>query len=139
MDSREAVINRLFKTKFGNVAKDMKQLFEENLEKQQEEDIKKLIQSIRRNYTDIDTNKDKNNLYLIDQNISTIPLNTINYNKNNYNMNGGHYNYSNNTNMKNIKELCKANQIKLSRVVNGMRVIYTKKELITKLKKKKII
>jgi hypothetical protein len=41
--------------------------------------------------------------------------------------------------MKNIKELCKANQIKLSRVVNGMRVVYTKKELITKLKKKKII
>ena len=134
MDSREAEINRLFNTKFGNVAKDMKQLFEENLEKQQEEDIKKLLQSIRRNYTDIDTNND--NLYLIDQNISTIPLNTKNYNKN---MNGGHYNYSNNTNMKNIKKLCKANQIKLSRVVNGMRVVYTKKELITKLKKKKII
>jgi len=134
MDSREAVINRLFNTKFGNVAKDMKQLFKENLEKQQEEDIKKLLQSIRRNYTDINTNK--NNLYLIDQKISKIPLDTINYNKN---MNGGHYNYSNNTNMKNIKELCKANQIKLSRVVNGMRVVYTKKELITKLKKKKII
>jgi hypothetical protein len=134
MDSREAVSNRLFNTKFWNVAKDMKQLFKENLEKQQEEDIKKLLQSIRRNYTDINTNK--NNLYLIDQKISKIPLDTINYNKN---MNGGHYNYSNNTNMKNIKELCKANQIKLSRVVNGMRVVYTKKELITKLKKKKII
>jgi hypothetical protein len=55
-------------------------------------------------------------------------------------MNGsGHYNYSNNTNMKNIKELYKANQIKLSRVVNNKRVAYAKKELLTKLKKKKII
>ena len=41
--------------------------------------------------------------------------------------------------MKDIKELCKANQIKLSRVVNDKRVVYKKKELITKLKRKKVI
>jgi hypothetical protein len=40
--------------------------------------------------------------------------------------------------MKDIKELCKANQIKLSRVVNDKRVVYKKKELITKLKRKKV-
>ena len=42
-------------------------------------------------------------------------------------------------NMKYIKKLCKANQIKLSQTKNDKRVIYTKKELITKLKRKKII
>lgn len=41
--------------------------------------------------------------------------------------------------MKDIKELCKANNIKLSRVVNDKRVYYNKKELLTKLKRKKII
>jgi hypothetical protein len=41
--------------------------------------------------------------------------------------------------MKDIKELCKANQIKLSRVVEGKRVAYKKKELITKLKRKKLL
>ena len=41
--------------------------------------------------------------------------------------------------MKDIKELCKANQIKLSRVVGDKRVVYKKKELITKLKRKKVI
>ena len=42
-------------------------------------------------------------------------------------------------NVKDIKELCKANQIKLSRVVDGKRVAYTKKELMTKLKRKKLL
>ena len=41
--------------------------------------------------------------------------------------------------MKDIKELCKANNIKLSRVIDGKRVYYNKKELLTKLKRKKII
>jgi hypothetical protein len=41
--------------------------------------------------------------------------------------------------MKDIRELCKANQIKLSRVVNDKRVVYKKKELITKLKRKKVM
>jgi hypothetical protein len=41
--------------------------------------------------------------------------------------------------MKDIKELCKVNQIKLSKVVEGERVIYKKKELITKLKRKKLL
>jgi hypothetical protein len=41
--------------------------------------------------------------------------------------------------MKDIKELCKANQIKLSKVVDGKRVVYKKKELITKLKRKKLL
>ena len=42
-------------------------------------------------------------------------------------------------NMKDVKGLCKANQIKLSKTKDGVRVIYTKKELITKLKRKKIL
>ena len=42
-------------------------------------------------------------------------------------------------NMKDIKNLCKKNQIKLSKVVNDKRVVYKKKELITKLKRKKLI
>jgi hypothetical protein len=41
--------------------------------------------------------------------------------------------------MKDIKELCKANLINLSKVVEGKRVIYKKKELITKLKRKKLL
>jgi hypothetical protein len=40
--------------------------------------------------------------------------------------------------MKDIKELCKANQIKLSRIIDGKRIVYKKKELITKLKRRKI-
>ena len=54
----------------------------------------------------------------------------------NYNMDGG---YHTEMNMKDIKYMCKANQIKLSKVVNGARIVYTEKELITKLKRKKII
>ena len=53
----------------------------------------------------------------------------------------GRHNKSNcaDMSMKDIKDLCKANQIKLSRVVNDKSVVYTKKELITKLKRKKLI
>ena len=53
------------------------------------------------------------------------------------NSSGGYRNL--NMNLKDVKELCKANQIKLSRVVNDKRVAYTKKELITKLKRKKLL
>lgn len=54
---------------------------------------------------------------------------------------GGHRNKSKyaEVKMKDIKELCKANNIKLSRVIDGKRVYYNKKELLTKLKRKKII
>ena len=52
---------------------------------------------------------------------------------------GGRHNKSNSLDMKYIKDLCKANQIKLSTTKNDERIIYTKKELITKLKRKKII
>ena len=53
------------------------------------------------------------------------------------NKQGGYRNL--NMNLKDVKELCKAHQIKLSRVVNDKRVAYTKKELITKLKRKKLL
>jgi len=52
---------------------------------------------------------------------------------------GGRHNKSNSLDMKYIKDLCKANQIKLSITKNDERIIYTKKELITKLKRKNII
>jgi hypothetical protein len=41
--------------------------------------------------------------------------------------------------MKDIKELCKANKIKLSRIVEGKYVVFKKKELITKLKRNKLL
>ena len=53
------------------------------------------------------------------------------------NSSGGYRNL--NMNLKDVKELCKANQIKLSRVVNDKRVAYTKKELIAKLKRRKLL
>ena len=58
-----------------------------------------------------------------------------------FRQNGGRRNKSNDAdmNMKDIKELCKANQIKLSKKVNDKSVVYTKKELITKLKRKKVM
>jgi hypothetical protein len=52
---------------------------------------------------------------------------------------GGRYHNNTTMTMKDIKELCKDNQIKLSRVVNDKRVVYKKKELLTKLKRKKVI
>ena len=52
---------------------------------------------------------------------------------------GRRHNHSNHMTMKDIKELCKANQIKLSKVVDDKRVCYKKKELLTKLKRKKVI
>lgn len=56
-------------------------------------------------------------------------------------MDGGRRNQSKyaDVKMKVIKGLCKANNIKLSRVIDGKRVPYNKKELLTKLKRKKII
>lgn len=58
--------------------------------------------------------------------------------RNGYYENGG-YRHNKAMTMKDIKELCKANQIKLSKVVDGKRVVYKKKELITKLKRKKLL
>jgi hypothetical protein len=52
---------------------------------------------------------------------------------------GGGYRRNKAMTMKDIKELCKANQIKLSKVVDGKRVVYKKKELITRLKRKKLL
>jgi len=54
---------------------------------------------------------------------------------------GRRRNKSNNIEMKmvDVKRLCKNNQIKLSKTVNGKRIVYTKKDLITKLKRKKLL
>jgi hypothetical protein len=54
---------------------------------------------------------------------------------------GGRRNKTNEKDMKmdDIKKLCKNNEIKLSKTVNDKRIIYTKKELITKLRKKNIL
>ena len=54
---------------------------------------------------------------------------------------GRRRNNSTNTDMKmkDVKILCKKNQIKLSTTVNDKRVVYTKKDLITKLKRKKAL
>jgi hypothetical protein len=52
---------------------------------------------------------------------------------------GGGRHHNNTMTMKDIRELCKDNQIKLSRVVNDIRIVYKKKELLKKLKRKKVI
>ena len=41
--------------------------------------------------------------------------------------------------MKDIKEMCKANKIKLSKVVEGKHIAYKKNELLIKLKRKKLL
>ena len=128
VETKKDVIKQLYDTKFGNLSQDIQEIIEEIIQKQeeQEEAKKKLKLNMRSKYT--------NDLLLINKNIRT---NKTNINKNIYNnTNGGH---RNNMNMKDIKYMCKANQIKLSKVVNGARIVYTKKELITKLKRKKII
>jgi threonine aldolase len=76
--------------------------------------------------TNIDNAKNLNELKVIGNNIA----NTIKT------MEGGRHREMN---LKDIKEVCKANQIKLSRVVDGKRVAYKKKELMTKLKRKKLL
>ena len=126
-ETREDVLKKLYDNKFGNLSQDIQELIEQIIQKQEEEDAKKQLKlNMRSKYT--------NDLLLINKNIRT---NKTNINKNIYNnTNGGH---RNNMNMKDIKYMCKANQIKLSKVVNGARIVYTKKELITKLKRKKII
>lgn len=126
-ETREDVLKKLYDNKFGNLSQDIQEVIEQIIQKQEEEDAKKQLKlNMRSKYT--------NDLLLINKNIRT---NKTNINKNIYNnTNGGH---RNNMNMKDIKYMCKANQIKLSKVVNGARIVYTKKELITKLKRKKII
>ena len=126
-ETREDVLKKLYDNKFGNLSQDIQEVIEQIIQKQEEEDAKKQLKlNMRSKYT--------NDLLLINKNIRT---NKTNINKNIYNnTNGGH---RNNMNMKDIKYMCKANQIKLSKVVNGARIVYTEKELITKLKRKKII
>ena len=127
VETKKDVIKQLYDTKFGNLSQDIQEIIEEIIQKQEEEEAKKKLKlNMRSKYT--------NDLLLINKNIRT---NKTNINKNIYNnTNGGH---RNNMNMKDIKYMCKANQIKLSKVVNGARIVYTEKELITKLKRKKII
>ena len=134
VETKKDVIKQLYDTKFGNLSQDIQEIIEEIIQKQEEEEAKKKLKlNMRSKYT--------NDLLLINKNIRTnnknIRTNKTNINKNIYNnTNGGH---RNNMNMKDIKYMCKANQIKLSKVVNDARIVYTKKELITKLKRRKII
>jgi hypothetical protein len=120
----EDVINDLIDREFGGLSEDIKDIFEQ-IEKEEFEKRNKENEKYK-NYSlnEYSNNSDK---YKIKTNI--------------YNTNAGRLNNLMNTDMimKDIRELCKANQIKLSRIVNDKRVIYTKKELITKLKRKKII
>jgi len=69
-----------------------------------------------------------------------IKLYIVNQNRLKYST-GGRRNKTNEKDMKmdDIKKLCKNNEIKLSKTVNDKRIIYTKKELITKLRKKNIL
>jgi hypothetical protein len=127
VETRENVIKKLYDKKFGNLAQDIQEIIKEIIQKQEEE--AKLILEMSK-YTN-----NTNNLFLIKKNIISKKTDRKNVSKYN-NIIGGRHNKTNNTD---IKELCKANQIKLSRVVNEKRVIYTKKELITKLKRKKLI
>jgi hypothetical protein len=81
--------------------------------------------------------KKGNNLDLLE---TQIKLYIENQNRLKYST-GGRRNKTNEKDMKmdDIKKLCKNNKIKLSKTVNDKRIIYTKKELITKLRKKNIL
>jgi hypothetical protein len=81
--------------------------------------------------------KKGNNLDLLE---TQIKLYIENQNRLKYST-GGRRNKTNEKDMKmdDIKKLCKNNEIKLSKTVNDKRIIYTKKELITKLRKKNIL
>jgi hypothetical protein len=126
----EDVINELFDREFEGLSQDIKDIFEQI--EQEEFEKRKIDNEKYKNYS-LDKYSKNSDKYNIKTNINT--------NNNNYNTNAGRLNNLMNTDMimKDIRELCKANQIKLSRIVNDKRVIYTKKELITKLKRKKII
>ena len=132
VETREEVLKQLYDNKFGNLSQDIQEIIEEIIQKQEEEEVIKKLKKLKldmskyTNYSN-DSN-DSNKSFFIYKNI---------YN----NTNGGRYNNLNYTeiNIKDIKYMCKANQIKLSKVVNGTRIVYTKKELLTKLKRKKII
>lgn len=129
VETREEVLKQLYDNKFGNLSQDIQEIIEEIIQKQEEEEVIKKLKKLKLDmskYTNY--SNDSNYSFLINKNI---------YN----NTNGGRYNNLNYTeiNIKDIKYMCKANQIKLSKVVNGTRIVYTKKELLTKLKRKKII
>jgi len=130
VETREDVIKELYDSKFGNLSEDIQEIIEQIIQKQEEEDAKKKLK--------LNMSKNTNDSLLIKKNIRTNKINKTNINNKNIynNTNGGH---RNNMSMKDIKYMCKTNQIKLSRVVNGVRIVYKKKELITKLKMKKII
>ena len=130
-DKFQAALNKFYDQ---YLLSDIGEIIDDNIRKdklEEAEKIRKMIQVLKNGIEEkyiIDKKKD------ID--ISKIfSKREVNY------QSGGRRNYANNINInaKDIKNLCKANQIKLSRVVNDKSVVYTKKELITKLKRKKLI
>jgi hypothetical protein len=66
-------------------------------------------------------------------------LNNLRNTNNELGLIGGGGRHRDTMTMKDIRQLCKDNQIKLSRVVKDKRVVYKKKELLTKLKRKKVV
>jgi nitrogenase subunit NifH len=66
-------------------------------------------------------------------------LNNLRNTNNELRLIGGGGRHRDTMTMKDIRQLCKDNQIKLSRVVKDKRVVYKKKELLTKLKRKKVV
>jgi phosphomannomutase len=132
VETREDLLKKFYDKNFENLSEDIQQIIEEIIKKQQEEeDAKKLSNIYMDKYSELMMDKYSK---LIKKNIS----NKHNI-KNNYNNIDGGSSNINDLDMKNIKDICKANQIKLSTIINNKRVVYTKKELITKLKRKRII
>lgn len=127
VEKREDVITKLYNNKFGNLSQDIQEIIEQKIQEQEQKEKEKKNYKYSK-YTNYENDS------LLKQNIITTKPD-IDKNKIINNIGGRR----NNMSMKDIKYMCKANQIKLSRVVNGVRIIYTKKELITKLKRKKII
>lgn len=128
VETREEVLKQLYDNKFGNLSQDIQEIIEDIIQKQEEKEVIKKLKKLKLDMSKSKYRNDSIKSFFIYKNI---------YN----NTNGGRYNNLNYTeiNIKDIKYMCKANQIKLSKVVNGTRIVYTKKELLTKLKRKKII
>jgi hypothetical protein len=130
VETRDDVINELYNKKFGELSQDIKEIIDqkelEKLQKHIEIDLEayktyKLWNNINNKYQQIKADKDLRKMINFKKEDLQDWKDNVVYN---YNMDGG---YHTEMNIKDIKYMCKANQIKLSKVVNGTRIVYKKK------------
>ena len=158
-NSKESVIKDLYSIKFSNLSQDIGGIISDKIEKAEayEKEYDGLLTEINNIFIRTKNSGDNrfpDRFVLFEKLKNSGNLeelrhfkNRLSYWEQNYAFQiyetyyGGIHNNSKYTDMimKDIKKLCKLNKIKLSRVVNDKRIVYTKKELLTKLKRKKIL